>query len=98
MDVVFNGNVKNTNGRVNIKADRGSILFTVNTVSTLVKGKHHFLCTCKRVIWVSSFVMNGFFHETSEFTSESQIFALVESSYILVWSSLGRHYSSIPLQ
>lgn len=100
MDVVFNGNVKNDNGSVIIRAGRGSVLFAVHTVSTLVKGKHYVPHTCKRVAWFSSLLMNGFFlfHETSESTSESQIFALAESSYILVRTSPGHNYSSIPLQ
>lgn len=111
MDVIFTGNVSKEGQRV-VQAgrERGEenilitglvILFVFNIVSTRVNGKNtNFQTTFQNVTWFSShpFLTNGLFHNISESKSVSQIFAVVESSFVLVQSSLGCHYWSIPLQ
>lgn len=72
------------------------ILFMVNIVRTT-----HFQVTVQNIlVSISSFLflVNGLFHHMSESKFVPQIFAVVESSYILVQSSPGCHYWSITLQ
>lgn len=75
-------------------------MFMVNIVSTLVvKEKATFPnLSWFFILFLFIFLINGLFHHISDSKSVLQIFAVVESSYILVQSSPGCHYWSIPLQ